>query len=280
MLRRVVALLLCWAAPALAQAPAEPPPAEAVPPPPPPPLAADPTAPPPPPPPGEPAPARPPGIYVETPPPPDAVQRGRGEQHHGGFYLRLGIGLALVQLDRDGEISGAGLTSGIPSPQFRGQSTISGAAGVFDVTLGGTVGSGVVIGGVLLLHSLRSPELQHDDAPDETLDGPLNFGFLGVIIDWFPDVRGGFHFGGGLGLAFAIAPAPENDLGFENIGGAGAALSLHLGYDFWIADEWSLGGMLRVTGASLRGEDTQSGVTGRETDQVSSLALTFTALYH
>jgi len=106
---------------------------------------------------------------------------------------------------------------------------------------------------------------------------------LAAFVDWFPDVRGGFHFGAGLGWAVAVASAPDASV-FDYIGGGGPALSAHLGYDFWIARQWSLGGMLRWTGASLAGEDTVNteggDVTGSEQDRVSVLALTFTALYH
>ena len=45
-------------------------------------------------------------------------------------------------------------------------------------------------------------------------------------------------------MAVAIADAPDESV-FDRIGGGGGALSVHLGYDFWIADQWSLGAMLR-----------------------------------
>ena len=78
---------------------------------------------------------------------------------------------------------------------------------------------------------------------------------LGITLDWYPNAAGGFHFGGTLGFAAAVAQRPDSDA-FENMGGGGFALSLLVGYDWWIADEWSLGALARFTGAALQGEET------------------------
>jgi hypothetical protein len=271
---RALALLVLAAAPALAQPPPETAPeaapAGAIPPPPPP--AGDPNPPPPPPPTGQPP------AYAQTPAPPDAEVHGADERHHGGFYLRLGLGIALLLMQRDSSVDGNPVTEPLST-----DASITGGAGVFDIAMGGTVGSGVAIGGVLILHNVNSPVLERDDGTSAELGGDLGFLVLAAFVDWFPDVRGGFHFGAGLGGAFALAEAPDGSV-FDYVGGGGPALSVHLGYDFWISSQWSLGGMLRWTGAALTGEDTVAtpvgDITGREKDRVSVLALTFTALYH
>jgi hypothetical protein len=203
---------------------------------------------------------------------------GADERHHGGFYLRLGLGIALLLMQRDGSVDGNPVTEPLGA-----DASVTGGAGVFDIAMGGTVGSGVVIGGMLILHNVLSPVLELDDGTSAELGGDLGFHVLAAFVDWFPDVRGGFHFGAGLGMAFAFAPAPDASV-FDYVGGIGPALSAHLGYDFWISNQWSLGGMLRWTGASLVGQDTvnvaNQDVTGSEEDRVSVLGLTFTALYH
>jgi hypothetical protein len=182
-------------------------------------------------------------------------------------------------MQRSGELSGTG--AGTATTEYNNDSTVKGPGGAFELSIGGTVGSGLVICGTLFAQSVRDPKVEPDDdtLPDADLESDLSFGLIGPGLHWYPDPTGGFHFGGTLGLAYAFAKSPENSP-FKNIGGVGGGLSLAIGYDFWISDQWSLGAMARLTGATLHGETTESGLTGKEDDKVSAFALMFTALYH
>jgi hypothetical protein len=227
-------------------------------------------APPPPPPPAA-ATAPPAGAPNYTAPPiPDS-----SAHLHDGSYLRMGIGGGWLSLKRS-----ASLSSTLTGEQtFNGDSTIEGGGGALELDIGGTVGSGVVIAGSLVIQSENSKTLKPDNGADVELGGNLGLLLLGPTVDWYPSPTGGFHFGGTLALAVAAAKTPAGSR-FENLGGGGVALSLLAGYDFWIADQWSLGGMLRLTGGRVHGEATQGTVTAKEDDTVRAISLQFVALYH
>jgi hypothetical protein len=97
-------------------------------------------------------------------------------------------------------------------------------------------------------------------------------GALGPFVDWFPNDRKGLHFGAMIGLAL---------LGLQNDSGklsSGIAGSLWGGHDFWVADQWSLGGEARVAGVSAKRDFSDLG--GTMNDKALSIELLFTALYH
>ena len=79
---------------------------------------------------------------------------------------------------------------------------------------------------------------------------------IGPFVDWYPNVRGGFHAQGALGLATLTPrvfahPATEKS---EYIA-IGGALLLGTGYEWWVADEWSIGVLAQLGVRVLRGKD-------------------------
>ncbi|MCC6213351.1 MAG: hypothetical protein IT376_00650 [Polyangiaceae bacterium] len=201
--------------------------------------------------------------------------RASGAREHDGFFLRVGLGGGSLTLDRSVEASRVGVTGS----EVDGDSTIAGPVGAFELTLGGTPARGLVVGGTFLSYSLAQPVVEHEAGGETELEDPLSAGLLGATVLWYPDPRGGFSVGGTLGWAWAIARAPDGSL-FEYLGGTGGGLSLHVGYELWIASEWSLGGALRLTGASLSGAGEESGVRAEESDALRTLGLYLTATLH
>ncbi len=256
---------------------AEPPPPPATPPPPPPGTAPPPpgTAPPPPagqPPPGAPPPPTPgygygygyppPPQPVEPPPPPEPPETGA--RRHDGFYLRLGIGLAYGNVVSKGEIGSSEI-----------EATFDGMGPAYELMIGGTLGSGFVLGGGFVGQDISEPnvELETGGTSVDTSvanDEALGIGLLGVFVDWFPDEHGGGHVGAMLGLG-VVGLEGDDD---EASTGFGAAL--FGGYDFFISDQWSLGAelrLLRVQGKrDVLGESFEESATGAQ--------LLFTALLH
>jgi hypothetical protein len=193
---------------------------------------------------------------------------------HDGFYLRLSLGFGGAALKRD-----VSATTGIVG--FESNNEISGGATFFELGLGGSVADGLVLGGTLLTSTVADPVIVRDDDDMEIdLDSPLHFGLLGVTLDWFPDAQGGWHLGATLGGAWAYSRLPDQPLDFEGLGGTGGGLALHGGYGWWVGDQWSLGVLMRLFGASVAGEDTQSGIRASEDDKYAALAVYFTALLH
>jgi hypothetical protein len=185
----------------------------------------------------------------------------------------MAFGLAGVTMDRtvDAEIGGTEFSTG--------DSRISGGAVHTELTLGGSPTSGLVIGGTVLSYVMGQATIEGESGATRDLDSPLRVVALGPSIDWYPSPTGGFHFGGMVGVGAAWARLPEEDV-YDGIGGGGGALGLQVGYDWWVAHEWSLGGLLRLTGVQVRGEDTEVGVTAKERSGVGALSIAFTALYH
>jgi hypothetical protein len=246
-------------------------PAAAAPAPPPAPApAAQPELPPPPPPkataPVDPAPPPQGKIVISAPPVPAPLER-RGYHVHDGFYLRLaaGLGGAKTSISTDSAtypnygVGSVGLSS--------------------DLWIGGTPWSGIAIGGLLGLQLMRDSEMRIEG--ETTGDGmSASLVSLGAFIDAFPDPRRGLHLGGALFLAGIATKgdshALADDLNVRDYDGGGLGLSAWVGYMGWVGPEWSLGGLLKLSGASTR-QDKDDVV--REA-QAYALSLSFTALYH
>lgn len=205
-------------------------------------------------------------------PPPVATAPESDTRRHDGFYLRLGLGLGVLSLKRDTTTSTPG------DAAYTGESVIQGGAGVGEISIGGTVGSGIVLCGTLLNHELADATLERDEGDDVDLGSSLSFGLVGMGVHYYPDERGGFHFGGTLGLAYAVADVSQSR--FERLGGVGFGGSLATGYDWWVADQWALGVIGRFTGARLHGEATDAGVTAEEDDTAGAIAVMFSVLHH
>jgi len=202
-------------------------------------------------------PQNPPIIHVEQPPPPPLEPRTR--HYHDGFYLRLSVGLGL---------------EGVSSSAGDSKVSTFGAGPAFDLLIGGTPATGLVVGGGLLFQSAP--------APGQTIEGPLLSGIeaepsggvglllFGPFIDVFPNPNDGFHLGALLGLAGTGLKGDDDKLS------GGGGISGWLGYGWWAASDWSLGGLTRFTAAGTKrtvgGVDVSDGAWG--------LTLEFSAAYH
>jgi hypothetical protein len=273
----LAALVLFAAAPVLAQPdPAEPPPPVAEPSPvpldEPAPSELESTA-------AEPAPAPvgapPPASYpLEGEAPlPTATDPTSDIRRHDGFYLRIGLGIGALSLNRSTKN-----TSASTDVAYSGDSTIRGPAGVGEISIGGTVANGLVLCGSVLNHEHTGATLERDEGADVDLNTSLSFGLVGMGIHYFPDERGGWHFGGTLGLAYALADVSASR--FERLGGVGIGASLAGGHDWWISDQWALGVLGRITAARLQGEATSGGATAEESDTAGAIAVMFSVLHH
>jgi hypothetical protein len=188
-----------------------------------------------------------PGLSGPVGQPPD-----EGARVHDGFYLRIGSGFAVFdeRLQSDELASGASIEA-----RNRGIATSS------DIAIGGTVAPGWVIGGGiytvdLIASTLRTSGASLTEIPAELDPGLRNSSIIGPFVDWYPNVRGGFHAQAALGLATLTPrlfghPATD-DSEYLALGGG---LLIGAGYEWWIADEWSLGVLTQFGARFLSGED-------------------------
>jgi hypothetical protein len=204
-------------------------------------------------------------MYVETPPPPPPAAE-RGVHLHDGFYMRLSLGAnglrSTIESDRtsteDAKVSGGGLS--------------------FDFMLGGTPTPGLVIGGALMVDTAPNPTVKFGDLESDG-DFDASFGFIGPFIDGFFDPEGGFHVGGGIGFTGFTLDDKDSDED-DDLAFGGGGLSLWLGYDAWVSSQWSLGGLVRVSGGSGQRDIERGGVDSTEKATTGTFALLFTALMH
>src|SRR5690348_15566979 len=82
------------------------------------------------------------------------VARADAPRTRDGLYLRLGVGGSGLSMTRSGHVSAGG-----SAPTYVGDSTIAGGGGAFELTLGGTLRPGLVLGGTLVDQTVTKPSL-------------------------------------------------------------------------------------------------------------------------
>jgi hypothetical protein len=213
----------------------------------------------------------PPGWYG---PPPAYPTSGPDPsvRRHDGFYLRLGLGIGWGYVKSSAEIP---ISSGQPLDL---QATYDGLGPAYELLIGGTIARGLVLGGGFVGQDIQDPSLSlSSNSTSEfsgrmTVSGSLGVGALGPFLDWFPDDRGGLHFGTMAGLALL---GVSDDEGKMSSGFAGA---LWGGHDFWIGDQWSLGAEARVVALTASRNFNSLGTTMH--DKAITIEALFTAVYH
>ncbi|HEY8945978.1 MAG TPA: hypothetical protein VIM73_17035 [Polyangiaceae bacterium] len=181
----------------------------------------------------------------------------RSYRMHDGFYARASVGFGSLGANfDDDDPSGRDLDG-------------SGFALGGDVMIGGSPARGLALGGALLAQGALSAELDRPGQPPE--DRGVTVLILGPFVDGFPIPSKGWHVGGMLGLALSNIEDSSNDGFAETRGFGGAAW---FGHDFWVADEWSMGPLLRLAGTLTRDKDADVNASSL------SLMLLFTALHH
>jgi len=196
----------------------------------------------------------------KDPPLPPPVPRT--DRTHDGFYARVSLGFG-------------NLCTTLNSPNS-GAITGDGSTLALDVALGYAVSPGIVLGATLLMESLPSIELSAMD-PTTT---DVNAQMLGPFFDGYPSPRGGFHLGGGVGAARTGIQRREA-AGFTHATGYG--ISGWLGYDVWVADQWSAGILVRLMGTRTKAdaEATEyNNDAGSASMATQSIALMLTGLYN
>jgi hypothetical protein len=155
---------------------------------------------------------------------------------HDGFFLGLDIGAGY--LSSSAEAAGTKVTySGVTIPSA--------------VLLGGTIGP-VVIGGGFSWDYAFSPSAEIESGgvvqSGELNDVTLTLIGIGMFADIYPDPTSGLHFQPFIGWGGLDATYQGNSGGSDP---TGLVTAIGVGYEFWVADEWSIGPMGRFTYAPL-----------------------------
>jgi hypothetical protein len=173
---------------------------------------------------------------------------------HDGFYLQLNAGLGYLSVSGDNP-AGKEKMYGVTLPS--------------SLLMGGTVGP-VVIGGGFFSDYALSPgySVNGQAAPSNMSISTMLIG-IGAFADIYPDVHKGLHFQPFVGWGGLNTSVNGNSGGSDP---TGLVLAFSGGYDVFVSDNWSIGGMARLAYAPLSMNDVSYGVIS------PSLLATFT--YH
>jgi hypothetical protein len=193
------------------------------------------------------------------------MQRG-GYHVHDGFYLRLSAGVG----------AGRASVSSDSAPNF----AVGGPGLALNLWIGGTPWRGVAIGGLASYQGLNDGDTVVEGKGSGAGSSAASF-LVGPFIDAFPDPLRGLHFGGALGLAGTATKADshylEDELGAKDYSGGGLGASAWIGYMGFVGPEYSLGGLLQLTGYTSKRSQSDE-VDRRLSGYAVSLSLS--ALYH
>jgi hypothetical protein len=175
---------------------------------------------------------------------------------HDGFYLRLAGGFAIAIDPAEAEWPGVNV-----------EGTLGGTGVAWDIAAGGTPTPGLVLGGGIFGAHVPSPEADDMEATvvivgdingDVEFDG-MTFALLAPFIDYYPSPREGLHLTAAVGLGLlSVGDGTWEGTTYEPFqdhGSAGVGALVGVGYEFWLADRWSLGALARVTYAAPAGDD-------------------------
>jgi hypothetical protein len=160
---------------------------------------------------------------------------------HDGFYFQGALGGGYLHTSAE--------QSGI-------EFSLYGAAVTGSLWFGGTVAPGLVIGGGTFGAVAPGPSSKFKVGGVETTgtvdsDVSLNLSMIGPFVDWYVNPKEGLHLQAMVAYA-VLSASDENDTSDDNPTGVG--LVAGVGYDFWVADEWSIGvlGRFAYSPASYR----------------------------
>ncbi|HVU03905.1 MAG TPA: hypothetical protein VHE30_19235 [Polyangiaceae bacterium] len=196
-----------------------------------------------------------------------------GGHVHDGLYARASLGPSWLDFERNTRQDGAPGTISYAGSD----SSVSGVALAADVMIGGTPFPRVVFAGLLHAEVLTGARLVTADGATHPLAGPLVFTLVAPTVDLYTDERSGLHYG--LGAGFAAVTGRFDDPPFRSLAGIGPGFTLHVGYDFWTAPEWSFGLSGRGIFAAVSREQSAAGIVGHERDSVATATVFATLLY-
>ncbi|MET0591417.1 MAG: hypothetical protein ABW133_01875 [Polyangiaceae bacterium] len=188
--------------------------------------------------------------------PPDA-------RSHSGFFLRMAVGGGYLA-------NSSTLTGG----SYQGGVDATGGAVGLELSIGGALSPGIILAGSYSFQTVGNANLKNDTRSVRSPHDPT-FTLLGVMLDVYPNAKGGFHLGGALGLA-AVTIREVDDTMPKPSAQNGIGIAPHIGYEWWVGNYWGLGVLGKLLLARSEGDYGNS----TEKNTVIGGAIMFSATYN
>jgi hypothetical protein len=182
---------------------------------------------------------------------------------HAGFFLRMSLGAGYLSDSSD-----------IKSGPSAGKVDARGGGVAFGLDIGGALSPGFILGGSFNFQSLGNANLANDTRLIKDIRNP-QVSMLAVMADYYPDPKGGFHAGGGLG--FVGLSLRKDDTGNNNDNESGFGFLPQVGYEWWVGNYWGMGVLGRFLYARTKGD---LAIGGSATDSVVGSTISFSATYN
>jgi hypothetical protein len=131
--------------------------------------------------------------------------------------------------------------------------SLAGGGLSIEFALGGTIAPGLILGGGFWVLGAGNPGMRHLEVggasrPDLSPKS-ASAGLLGPFVDYYVDPKSGLHFQGALGIGSVNVDSFNDSNGrhvVDKKSAGGLGFMFGGGYEWWVADQWSLGGILRM----------------------------------
>ncbi len=196
------------------------------------------------------------GRAEDAAPPPEGInparavdaplgQAMRSQPHrHDGFYLRLSTGFGPYN-------------ESISQPKQDSHTTVSGIASTGDFAIGGSPRPGLILGGAVWTTSVLVADARTDAGAlvPPSAGERSSYSVIGPWMDYYFNPQGGLHMPASLGFAVVRGLDAEGGRFNRDNTAFGAGFLIGVGYEWWIADEWSIGILGRLTGIIATSKD-------------------------
>lgn len=202
----------------------------------------------------------------EPPPPADAL-RGKRPYLHDGFYLQFALGV--------GYMTGTADNSSI-------EVEASGVGQLGQLAVGTTLGPKFVLGGGAFGANVFTTKYAVGPANQSNFnklegEGELSSAsVIGPFAAYYFDPAQGVYAMGALGLNFMSTSEANEDFTLPETSGTGVGLVLGIGYEGFVSEQWSLGGLARVMYLSAELDPKGGGSSVDFTGWIPGVLLTLT----
>lgn len=195
------------------------------------------------------------------------TQPPQGFHEHDGFFLSMGLGP--VSASYDDKVSGN-------LPLTGNTLTFSGWGGIFDIRIGGTIGTNLILSGDLIGRSFWEPKVEISGGGSGTMENTtFTESLVGAGLTYYLMPENIF-FSGTLGLSSISLEYKHSGTTVSGSTDTGFGVNVKVGKEWWVGSDWALGIAGSASWMSLSNKP--SGGTEEFTGY--SFGLQFSATYH